>query len=59
MNDELTPRCDAEQVKTLEAKIRELEEKLAPPTVWRIPAAALAQRLRDVPSGFLKSLNHI
>ena len=29
MNDELTPRCDAEQVKTLEAKIRELEEKLA------------------------------
>lgn len=29
MNDELTPRCDAEQVKTLEARIRELEEKLA------------------------------
>lgn len=29
MNEELTPRRDAEQVEALEAKIRELEAKLA------------------------------
>lgn len=29
MNEELTPRTDAEYVETLEAKIRELEAKLA------------------------------